>query len=104
MAAREGIRVLPVRKQHDLHVHTFRKHHRYAAQGSVDAGRITVIHYGDVGCELVDEAYLLHGKRGTAGCYDIAYAQLVHHHHIDVAFNQYAPVQTGNLRFREENT
>ena len=98
MAAGVGIRVLPIRKQHDLHVHTLRKHHRDAAQGGVYSGRITVIHYGDIGGELVYEAYLLHGERSTAGSNDIAYAQLVHHHHINVALNQYAPVEPGNLR------
>ena len=61
------------------------------------SGAVAVVHYGHILGELVYEPHLLHRKGGSAGCHYIFDAQLMHHHHIEIALDEYAAVLTRNL-------
>ena len=90
MRASEAVRVLSVRKKDNPHIHPLREHHIRSPEGCVNARLVSVIEYGEVGSEAVDEPYLLHRKRSAAGGNHIGDAQLLHSDHVHIALNQVA--------------
>ena len=91
-----GVRVVAVGDEDHLHVHAFLQDQVDAAEGGVDAGRVAVVHDGDVLGEPLDEADLLHGEGGAAGGHDVRDAQLVHGQDVQVAFHEVALVRAGD--------
>ena len=87
MPAAEGIGVVTFREQHYLHVHPFGKHEVDSAQGGMHAGGIPVVHDRHVLRELMDKPDLLHGEGGAAGGHHVAYPELMHHDHVDIALD-----------------
>ena len=104
MLACEGIGILPVRKQHDLHVEPFGEEQVDAAQGGVDTGAVAVVHDGGVLGELVYQPYLLHREGGAAGCHHVGYSELMQGHHVHVSLHQDALAAAGNLGLCEPDT
>ena len=49
----------------------------------------------------MDKPDLLHGEGGAAGGHHVAYPELMHHDHVDIALDQDALVLTGYLRLGE---
>ena len=66
MALGEAVRVLPVGQQKHLDVHPLGEKHVDSAYGGLDAGFVTIIEYGYVVGEPVDETYLSGRERGAA--------------------------------------
>ena len=91
----ERVRVVPVRDQHHLHVHTFLQDEPDTPQGRVDSCSIPVIHNG--------QAYLLHCQGRSAGSHRIGDAELMHGQHIEVSLHEIALVLPGNLVLGEIN-
>jgi len=60
MSAGEIVRILTVRKKHDLHIHAFLQYKADSTQSSLYSGSVTVIDDGDIGCELAYQTYLLY--------------------------------------------
>ena len=97
MSTCEIIRILTVRQQHHLDIHSLLQHQVYASQGSLYAGSVSVIDYCDIVGKLPDEADLFHSQRSSAGSHNICNAQLMHRQDIQISLHQDTFVLTGNL-------
>ena len=86
------IRILTVRKQHDLHIKSFLQDKVNSSQSSLYTCAITVIYDGNVVCKLADEPYLLYRKRCSAGSDDIGDAQLMHGQYVQISLDKDALV------------
>ncbi len=98
------IRIISVRDQDQLDIHSFAQKHVDAAQGSVDAGGIAVVHNGHVVREPLDQTNLPLRQCRAAGGHDIGDAQLVHGKHIQIAFDKIAVVPLRDFVLGEPDT
>ena len=61
----EGVGVVAVGQQHDLHVHAFLQQHVGTAQCRLDACGVAVVEQHDVLREAVEQVYLVFGECGA---------------------------------------
>ena len=88
---------LPFRQQHHTHVQALVQDQVNIFQRSVYARAVAIVHQQDVVGELADEAHLLHRQGSAAGGHHVVDTQLLQHHVVYIALNDYALVLPGNL-------
>ena len=93
MLAAERVGVVAIRQQQHLHVHTLLQQHIRTTHGSMDASLVTIVEQHDIGCEAVQQAYLIVAQRRTRVGHDILQATLMHGddvgitlHHVHAVF------------------
>ena len=100
--ARKRVGVITVRQEHHLHVHAFAKQHVGTAQGSLDAGIVTIVKQHYVLRETVQQVYLMLRKCRTRVCHHILYAALVHGDNVGIALHHIHEVFLGYRLLRLE--
>jgi hypothetical protein len=91
-----AVGVLTVRKEYATDVHALRKEEIDSPQGSLDAGRVSIIKDRDIGRIAFDEAYLLGSEGSSAGGYGVFNARLVHRDNVDVTLDKIAFISLGD--------
>ena len=97
----ERIGILALGQQHHLNVQALGQEEIDPPQSCMYAGAVAVVHNGGVLRKLVDQAYLLHGKRCAAGGHHVGYSELMQGDHIHVALHQDAFAAAGNFPLGE---
>ena len=87
-----AVGVLPVGEEHQPHMHPFCKEQVYGSQCRLDARRVSVVEYGDIGGIALYQSYLFGGQARTATGNGVLHTALVHRYHIHIALHQIALV------------
>ena len=97
MALCKIIRILAIRKQDNLHIHSLLEHQTYSPEGRMDSRTVAVIDYSDIVGEFLYQTDLLDREGSTAGSHHVGDSELMHGQDVEVALYQDTFVLPGNF-------